>query len=60
MFSPTLMEKVAKAHQYDLLHEAETARLLKDINGDTISKQTKLAMVLGGMVLITLIVVQML
>ena len=60
MFSPTLLEKVAKERQYDYCREAETARLLKGINGDTGSKPTKLAVVFSGTLLVVLMVAQML
>jgi hypothetical protein len=59
MFSPLLMEKIAKEQQYDFLREVETARLLKEINGDAGSQKTKLAVVLSGVVLIALMIAQM-
>ena len=61
MFNPTLlMEKVVQAQQNDRLREAETARLLKEIERDTWMQKTKLTVALSGTVLIALMVAQML
>ena len=60
MLNSTLLEKVAKEQLNDRLREVETARLLKEIEGDSRVQKTKLAVALSGLVLIALMVAQML